>query len=64
MADSEGFETASVIMITAALGLEYDEERALILISNIASGLTVDQATRRGTMMITKIAMVFIAQLK
>ena len=50
---AEGFETASVI--TAALGLEYDEEQALVLISNMASGLTVDQATRSGTMMITKI---------
>lgn len=40
---------------TAILGMEYDEEQALIFITNMASGLTVDQAARSGTVMVTKV---------
>ena len=46
-------ENASVT--TVALGMEYEEEQAKTFISNKASGLTVDQATRDGTVMVTKI---------
>ena len=53
MATNDSSDTISVN--TIALNMEYDDEQTLILIANMASGLNVDQATRSGTVMVTKI---------
>lgn len=48
-------EEDNMSVTTAILGMEYDEEQAIILITNMASGLTVDQAARSGTVMVNKV---------
>lgn len=53
MSSVSGNDVTSVT--TGVLGMEYDEEQAITLISNMASGLTVDQAARSGTVMVTKV---------